>query len=245
MFQDTDLKRAYQLMQDGDSFAAQQLLESARWKDLDTFEFFGDLVGICNFDAKTEAGLARKIAEIQRSGSPHSKHEIWLTQKATALCRGFRAPQLSPLQGLERFNAITAQRNALLGPTPVAKDLRVWFDNRVATTRSVNELWTLAETPTGAVGGEYFGVRPNYGHTDSPAEASLAMAQSVAITRMRCQVTRACGPEQLDSVLLCARYYQCKPGISVEEVWRNVASPAELRAARVIHQRYLVARQKG
>jgi hypothetical protein len=70
------------------------------------------------------------------------------------------------------------------------------------------------------------------------------MAQSVAITRMRCQVTRACGPEQFDSILLCARYFQCKPGISVEEVWRNVASPAELRAAEVIYQRYVEARTK-
>ena len=60
--------------------------------------------------------------------------------------------------------------------------------------------------------------------------------------RLRCDMTHACGPEQLDSLLVCARYFQCRPGISVEEVWRSVASPYELQAAQAIYQQYVAMR---
>jgi hypothetical protein len=60
--------------------------------------------------------------------------------------------------------------------------------------------------------------------------------------RLRCDLTHACGSEQLDSLLVCARYFQCRPGISVEEVWRSVASPYELQAAQAIYEQYVALR---
>ena len=227
--------------------AALQAFEAARWQDMDAVGFYGDLLGFCKrqrFGNRSQ--LERWIAHTRATPTPTTESNVWITSKSFEVCANYRSPPINP-QTMPMFSALSRKKKAEIGPIPAPEARRNWFDQRVVNAKRIDTLWQLADGRSrGAVGANYFNLDTEqddgYGYNSSPASASLSQAQTVAIMRLRCDMTRACGPEQLDSLLVCARYLQCRPGISVAEVWRSVASPYELQAAQAIYQQYVALR---
>ena len=237
----------YRDFQAGNYFAALQAFEAARWQDMDAVGFYGDLLGFCKgqrFGNRSQ--LERWIAHTRATPTATTESDVWITSKSFEVCANYRSPPINP-QTMPMFSALSRKKKAEIGPIPAPEARRNWFDQRVVNAKRIDTLWQLADGRSrGAVGANYFNLDTEqddgYGYNSSPASASLSQAQTVAIMRLRCDMTRACGPEQLDSLLVCARYLQCRPGISVEEVWRSVASPYELQAAQAIYQQYVALR---
>ena len=242
-----DAASGYRYFQAGDYFAALQTFEAARWQDMDALTFYSDLLGFCRGQRFTNRSeLERWIARYRATPTPTTESEVWVTSKGFEICANYRAPPFSENTGA-MVSALARKRKAEIGPVPAAEARRNWFDQRVVNAKSIDTLWQLADGRfKGAVGAEYFNVNTQqgdqYNYNNSPDSASLSRAQTIAIMRLRCDITHACGPEQLDSLLVCARYRQCRAGISVDEVWRSVASPYELQAAQAIYQRYVALR---
>lgn len=65
----------------------------------------------------------------------------------------------------------------------------------------------------------------------------LSSAQFLAISKLACDYTSLCGPEKFVSLRLCERYFVCRPGITVAEVYRLTNSAAVVEAADVIYER--------
>ncbi len=242
-----DTASGYRHFQAGNYFAALQAFETARWQDIDASAFYGDLLSFCRGQRFTNRSqLERWIVGFRAKPTATTESEVWITSKGFEICANYRAPPLNP-KTASIFSALASKKKTEIGPVPASEVRRNWFDQRVVNAKSINTLWELADGRfKGAVGADYFNVNTQqndeYNYNDSPDSASLSRAQTVAIMRIRCDLTNACGPEQLDSLLVCARYFQCRPGISVEDVWRNVASPYELQAALAIYQQYVAMR---
>ena len=80
-----------------------------------------------------------------------------------------------------------------------------------------------------------WGFGANFYAADTRNQRSLAMAQRIALDRRACDYSRLCGPEQYDSLVLCAEFSLCRPGITSAQVWADVASIREIRAADFIY----------
>jgi hypothetical protein len=237
----------YRHFQAGNYFAALQAFESARWQDMDALTFYGDLLNFCKGQRFTNRSqLERWIATFRATPTPTTESEVWITSKSFEICANFRAPPLN-VKTMPTFSALARKKKAEIGPVPAAEARRNWFDQRVVNAKNIDTLWQLADGRfKGAIGADYFNLNTQqgdeYSYNNSPDSASLTRAQTIAIMRLRCDMTHACGPEQLDSLLVCNRYRQCRAGIAVEEVWRSVASPYELQAAQAIYQQYVALR---
>jgi hypothetical protein len=234
----------YHYIEAGNYFAALQTFEAARWLDIDALGFYGDLLSFCSLHMQNRSQLEKWVAYYRSTPSPTTESKVWVLNKRFEICANYHAPKIDSSTAATRFSALSRIKQAETGPLPAAEQRRDWFDQRVVNAKSIDTLWGLADGNfRGAIGAEYFNLDTRrgdaHGYNDSPASASLSRAQTIAIMRLRCDMTRACGPEQLDSLLLCSRYSQCRPGISVEEVWRSVASPHEFQAAQSIYQRYV------
>ena len=245
--QEASTPAGYRDFQEGNYFSALQTFEAARWQDMDALGFYSDLLGFCKGQQFTSRNqLERWIAHLRATPKPTTESDVWILIKSFEVCANYRSPPINP-QTMPMFSALSRKKKAEIGPIPAPEARRNWFDQRVVNAKSIDTLWQLADGRfRGAVGANYFNLDTaqddSYGYNSSPSSASLSRAQTVAIMRLRCDMTRACGPEQLDSLLVCARYFQCRPGISVEEVWRSVASPYELQAAQAIYQQYVALR---
>ena len=234
--------KAYRYFETQQYVTAMQLFEAARFENAESIAFFGDLLQFCSPKITDQAMLARWLQYLRSKPTPTTENKVWIAIKSYEICRKYQSPALSD-QDNRAFSTLHDRQAAELGPPPPAEQLRASFDNLVVQAQTVEQLWGLASRAfTGAVGAEYFGIVPTRRTNDAQSSASLSRAQTVAIMRLRCDMTRACGPEQLDSLLVCARYFQCRPGISVEEVWRSVASPYEFQAAQAIYQQYVALR---
>jgi hypothetical protein len=89
-----------------------------------------------------------------------------------------------------------------------------------------------------AIGQDTYSVAPNR------QILRQVQAQAIALDRLACSLSNQCGPEQFDSVMLCAEYSNCRPGITSEMVWRDVAAPYDLRAADAMFQELLELRRR-
>jgi hypothetical protein len=234
--------KAYRYFQTQQYVAAMQLFEAARFENEESIAFFGDLLTFCSPKITDQAMLDRWLRYLRSKPTPTTENKVWIAIKSYEICRNYQSPALSE-QDLSAFSTLRDRKAAEIGPMPAAALVRAWKDEWVVRAQTVEQLWGLASGSfAGAVGAEYFGVVPTRRSNDSQSVASLSLAQTVAIMRLRCDLTHACGSEQLDSLLVCARYFQCRPGISVEEVWRSVASPYELQAAQAIYEQYVALR---
>jgi hypothetical protein len=243
----SNLPGAYALLANGQSLEAIHQFDAARMQDADAIAFFSDILGsVCNYRALQEevgmplVGAGNKIAKPRQI----VEHEVALMQLSLKLCGDYRSRAHSPTE-LQRMAALLGERGPKEADLPPPQLRRRWNDERVATASTVGQLWRLADGGfKGAAGAQYFGVDPSLSveYSVGPRSDSLSRAQTIAIIRIRCDMTHACGPEQFDSVLLCARYLQCRPGVSVEDVWHRVASPYELEAAQAIYQIYVALR---
>ena len=218
------------------------MFEVAQLENWNATPFAGELAEFCGPRTPDQAALDRQVQYLRRKITPTTEHKIWVAIKAHEICRNYQGSPLAE-QGVLAFKAMNDRRNAEASAPPPPEQWRALSDDRVVRAETVGQLWTLARRSfAGAVGADYFGIEPTRRTNDPQRSASLSRAQTVAIMRLRCDMTHACGPEQLDSLLVCARYFQCRPGISVEEVWRSVASPYELQAAQAIYQQYVAMR---
>jgi hypothetical protein len=197
--------KAYQSFQAKQYLAALQLFDSARSESVEANGFFGELLEFCSPHARNQASLDRHLQNLRRQITPTTDHEIWLAIKRYEICRNYQSSPRTEQDTL-RFIALNDRRRAEIGPVPPSEQLRTWRDSLVIKATTVEQLWKLADGSfAGAIGAEYFGVSPTRRTNNEQNSASLSRAQTIAIMRLRCDLTKACGPEQLDSILVCAR----------------------------------------
>ena len=235
------LPLGYAQLKNDDFYAAMQLWEaqSQKAKTMSHRIFFRDLRWFCAL-----AYEPYRIAEVLKyNNGPLQAHYQWASAKAKQICQGFRARRETAAElerGMALFGNMIAERKK------AGNQIGAWNDQQVILADSAEELWMLSgEGFQGDVGGEIFDFRPQAIRTGFDAEYNLSLAQRMAITRIRCEMTHACGPEQLDSILVCMRFQMCGPGVSVEQVWSNVASAHQRKAADAIYQMYSEARRSA
>ncbi len=72
---------------------------------------------------------------------------------------------------------------------------------------------------------------------NSQERAALVNAQWLASRMLVCEMSGGCGPGGFFSVVECASYGTCKPGISALDVWRSVEPPTTYDLAQRLYNR--------
>ena len=173
---------------------------------------------------KSARWLAKKLAPycagVSKSSSPRSTED---GRRVTYEARA-RSTEISLYGNIEMLFAAAQSKPELIDTALIGFLVKADSPYAFRLAGSLN-MYSKAPWDLGA----------NFYAADTRNRRSLALAQRIALDRRACDYSRLCGPEQYDSLLLCAEFSVCRPGVTSAQVWADVASIRELRAADSVY----------
>jgi hypothetical protein len=212
----------------------------------DLVDLSADLYFLCALRIENEAQLARWLQIGMVPNTTAGIHSArWLSQKLAVPCAGYTEPRARRTP--QELAAFSEAANARAYETSLTGDIQLFFSAAQTKPELFNvglgSLLTKATSPRhfrmvgslNMLSKTYWRFGARFYIKDIRQRWSLALAQRIALDRRACDLSRLCGSEQFDSLLLCAEFAVCRAGITSEQVWQEVASRRELLASESMY----------